>query len=119
MGATSSRGPGDARRRFRLTGPTTPFDQSTQAIRPDLADVDEANHHFAPHYAEAVRWVVIDDCALRSKPANDAAAITTLARGEAFAMLDLTGGWAWGWTVNDHLVGYVAASSLRPDAPAA
>lgn len=46
--------------------------------------------------------------------AGDAQAARTsqLLPGEAFAILDLSGGWAWGYSVHDHYVGYVAADAL-------
>lgn len=106
--------PADQPVRFNLAGPSRPFDPARQAIRPDLADVAEAEHHFAPHYAEAVFWRVTRDAPLREQAGGDAAR-TMLASGEEFALLDLTGGWAWGYRLSDHLVGYVEASALAPD----
>lgn len=32
---------------------------------------------------------------------------------EDFALLDITGGWAWGFRTADHLVGYVPADRLK------
>jgi hypothetical protein len=32
--------------------------------------------------------------------------------GEEFALLDVTGGWAWGYRRSDHLVGYLPAEAL-------
>ncbi|MBX9728785.1 MAG: SH3 domain-containing protein [Sphingopyxis sp.] len=96
-----------------MAGPSRPFDPGRQAIRPDLADVAEAEHHFAPHYAEAVIWQIMRDVPLREQAGGDATR-GTLHSGEQFALLDLTGGWAWGYRVSDHLVGYVEASALVP-----
>lgn len=43
---------------------------------------------------------------------TDAQRVSQLLPGEAFAVLDLSGGWAWGYSVHDHYVGYVAADAL-------
>lgn len=74
----------------------------------------EAEHHFAPHYAEAVIWQVVRSAALREQAGGDAVR-ATLESGERFALLDLTGGWAWGYRLSDHMVGYVEASALTPE----
>ena len=50
--------------------------------------------------------------ALRDEPADDAGAVSELLPGEVFAVLDLTSGWAWGYCVADHRVGYVEAIAL-------
>lgn len=34
--------------------------------------------------------------------------------GEAFCVVETSGGWAWGFSAHDHYVGYVAASALGP-----
>jgi len=38
--------------------------------------------------------------------------VCALAKGEEFAVIDLSGGIAWGYCVKDHLVGYVPISAL-------
>lgn len=99
--------------RFSLAGPSRPFDPARQAIRPDLADVAEAEHHFAPHYAEPAIRQVVHDAPLFEQAGGEAIR-ATLKGGESFAMLDVTGDWAWGYRLSDHLVGYVEASALAP-----
>ncbi len=102
--------------RFRLDGHSRSFDPLTQAIRPDLADIAEAANHFAPHYAEAAATVTLRETALRAS--NDAGAdmLAVLPAGTGFALLDVTGDWAWGYTVDGHRVGYVADADLSaPD----
>lgn len=43
-------------------------------------------------------------------------AVGDMKAGEEFALLDVTGNWAWGYRPADHLVGYVEASKLTvPD----
>jgi hypothetical protein len=45
---------------------------------------------------------------------NDVAAdiLATLAKGTGFALLDVTGDWAWGYTIDGHRVGYVRDADL-------
>lgn len=104
--------PAEQHVRFRLTGASRPFDAAYQAIRADLADVAEAAHHFAPHYARPVTRTVLRAAPLLEADSADAAPRGTLAAGEHFALLDVTGDWAWGYRVGDHLVGFVAADAL-------
>ena len=106
----------DTRVRFSLSGVSRSYDPARQAIRPDLADVAEAAHHFAPHYAEAADWQVTAATVLRESPSLDAAERASLAVGDSFALLDLTGGWAWGYAVDGHVVGYVEANTVGPAA---
>jgi hypothetical protein len=106
--------PAEPRTRFRLEGRSRPYDPATQAIRPDLADKAEAHHHFAPHYAEPADWVVTRAATLQTAPDGGAEIVQTLPAGAAFALLDITGGWAWGYAVDGHRVGYVAADALAP-----
>lgn len=103
----------DVRARFTLTGPSRAYDPVHQAIRADLADVAEADHHFAPHYAAPVMSKASVAVELREQPSNDAAVRSTLGEGGAFALLDLTGGWAWGYAVDGHVVGYVRRELLE------
>ena len=98
--------------RFSLTGPAARYDPVHQAIRRDLADLAEASHHFAPHYAAAVTWHTVRDTALRAKPADDAETRRLLASGEAFALLDMSGVWAWGYDIDRHIVGYVRCADI-------
>lgn len=46
----------------------------------------------------------------------DAPRVSQLLPGEGFAVLDLSGGWAWGYSLHDHYVGYVPADALAPEA---
>ena len=100
--------------RFSLAGPARPYDAARQAIRPDLADKAEAEHHFAPHYAEAADWHTVRPTKLRAAPSDTADIRGTMPAGAAFALLDLTGDWAWGYAVDGHVVGYVAAVDVGP-----
>ncbi|HEX8062536.1 MAG TPA: NlpC/P60 family protein [Allosphingosinicella sp.] len=46
------------------------------------------------------------------EPVDGAATVSELLPGEGFAVLDLTAGWAWGYCLADHRVGYVEAIGL-------
>jgi hypothetical protein len=110
---------GAGRDRFGLTGTSQAFDPRVVAIRPDLADIAVAGTHFAPHYAAPMmRSGVLPAASLRASPSVDADQTSELLFGEGFALLDLTGGWAWGYSLADHYVGYLAAEALgAPIAP--
>jgi hypothetical protein len=49
---------------------------------------------------------------LRDRPDTEAAAVSELLPGEEFAVLEYSGGWAWGYAVADHRVAYVEAIGL-------
>jgi hypothetical protein len=100
--------------RFSLTGPSRPFDPDHQAIRADLADIAEAEHHFAPHYSAPLPCIAARSTSLLGRPDADEA-LTIIATGAAFHALDVTGGWAWGYVPDGHRVGYVAAADLDQD----
>jgi hypothetical protein len=95
------------------------LDPRTDAVRRDLADVRLAETVFAPHYAEPVRRVVLRDTTLHASPAPDAAAVSELKAGDAFDLLDTTGGFCWGVATRHGLVGYVEADAIGPEAEAA
>lgn len=110
---------GAGRDRFGLSGASQTFDPRMVAIRPDLADIAVAGTHFAPHYAAPkMTSGVLPAAAMRAAPSLDAEQTSELLFGESFALLDLTGGWAWGYSLADHYVGYLAANALgTPIAP--
>ena len=96
-----------------LTGPSIVLDPDIHAFRDDLADVALAGQIFAPHYARPVNRLCTHDAPVRSGPSDDAPDMFALTRGEEFALLDVTGGWAWGYRRSDHRVGYVRAEALE------
>ena len=78
-----------------------------------MADAALADRLFAPHYAKPVsRKAGAEGAKLYAMPDTDSELLGALQPGEAFALLDVTGGWAWGYREADHLVGYVPASQL-------
>lgn len=117
MGRPGAAGAG--RGRFGLTGTSQAYDPRIVAIRPDLADIAVAGQHFAPHYAAPMmRSGVLAAASLRALPSLEAEQTSELLFGEGFALLDLTGGWAWGYCLSDHYVGFLAAEALgTPIAP--
>ena len=110
---------GAGRDRFGLAGTSQSYDPRIVAIRPDLADIAVAGKYFAPHYAAPMMMSsVLPAAVLRGTPSPDAEQTSELLYGEGFALLDLTGGWAWGYSLADHYVGYLAADALgAPIAP--
>jgi hypothetical protein len=46
---------------------------------------------------------------------SDEAPKAMLEAGSRFAVLDVTGGWAWGYETAGHAVGYVRAADLDQD----
>jgi hypothetical protein len=55
-----------------------------------------------------------DATVVRLQPRPDAEIASELKPGDEFAVLDITGGWAWGYRRLDHHVGYVPADLLEP-----
>jgi hypothetical protein len=101
--------------RFRLDGTSRAYDPARQAIRPDLADIAEAASHFAPHYAAPLIMRTTRAIDLHERNSSESDALRLLDAGARFAMLDATGGWAWGYALDTHSVGYVVAADLLPD----
>jgi cell wall-associated NlpC family hydrolase len=72
-----------------------------------------AGRLFAPHYAAPlIRACGLIAAPLLAEPADGAEAVSELLPGERFAVLDVTAGWAWGYCLADHRVGYVEAIEL-------
>lgn len=99
--------------RFTLSGPSADLDPRYNAYRGDLADAALASQLFAPHYAKAAVRCVATVTGLYSAPNSESETIGEMSVGEEFALLDVTGNWAWGYREADHLVGYVEASKLE------
>ncbi len=106
------------RPQFHLSGQSQSLDPRTHAVRPDLADIALADRHFAPHYASAVlRYCAVSFAPLMLAPDLVAEQGSELQRGEAFHLLDISAGWAWGYCGHDHYVGYVRADLLSTETP--
>lgn len=103
------------RNSFYLSGPSRTLDPRVNAMRGDLADVALAGKHFSPHYASPVeRFCSIPFAPIHDTPNGDQ--VSELLAGEAFMLLDISGGWAWGFSKHDHYVGYVMAEALAESA---
>ncbi len=104
------------------------LDGRVHAARPDIADVALAGSLFASHYAApAIRGCRWPTAPLRSATGAAVSAVSELVMGEEFALLDVSGEWAWGYCRHDHYVGYLPFDALgdpiaathRVSAPAA
>ncbi|TVV70704.1 C40 family peptidase [Sphingomonas solaris] len=101
--------------RFRLVGPSVVLDPRIHAVRRDIADIGLADRVFAPHYsAPEVSACALPAAMLRAAPDDDAVAVSQLVQGEAFAVVDISVGWAWGYGLHDCYVGYLRAEMLGP-----
>src|SRR3546814_10135778 len=106
---------GAGRDRFGLSGTSQAFDPRVVAIRPDLADIAVEGTYFAPHYAAPkMTSGVLPAAAVRAAPSLGAEQTSELLFGEGFALLDLTGGWAWGSSRADHYVGRSEEDTSEP-----
>ncbi len=98
---------------FSLSGPSISLDVRVHAIRGDLADIALAGQIFAPHYARPMQMQCSAISAMvREAPSRDAKATSQILFGEDFMVVDVSGGWAWGYCRHDHYVGYVEADAL-------
>lgn len=102
------------RKVFALTGRSPALDPRTHAVRSDIADIRLADQVFAPHYAQAMRRTLAVGARLRAGRGDDAETLATLAAGDAFDLLDVTLGAAWGIAPERGLVGYLDAGALAP-----
>jgi len=67
----------------------------------------------APHYARPlIRACGPHVAPLRDAPDEEQEPVSELLPGEEFAVLEYAAGWAWGYGVADHRVGYVEAIRL-------
>jgi cell wall-associated NlpC family hydrolase len=93
------------------------LDPRIHAYRKDIADIALAGQLFAPHYARPMmRSCGMMPATLRAAPSDTGEAISELLPGEEFAVIDVTGHWAWGYCRSDHYVGYVEVIALVPSA---
>jgi hypothetical protein len=98
---------------FTLEGHSFVGDKRTTPIRGDLADIKLAGLLFAPHYAvPMIRSCTVPSATMHEQADADSTGISELIYGEDFAVLDVAGQWAWGYTVHDDYLGYVEFSAL-------
>jgi hypothetical protein len=72
-----------------------------------------AGQLFAPHYARPVIRRSRAKTPAFAGPSETYPELFQLTAGEEFAVLDVTGNWAWGYRRSDHLVGYIPESALE------
>ena len=98
---------------FTLEGHSFVGDKRTTPIRGDLADIKLAGLLFAPHYAvPMIRSCIAPSAMMHEQADADSTGISELIYGEDFAVLDVAGKWAWGYTVHDDYLGYVDLAAL-------
>jgi cell wall-associated NlpC family hydrolase len=101
---------------FALTGPVADYDPRITPIRGDLADIALAGRFFAPHYvAPQIHRVIGGGAMLHKTASSDAEAVSQLLPGEAFALLDSSGDWGWGYGCHDGYCGYVRLAAITVD----
>jgi hypothetical protein len=98
---------------FTLSGPSLELDARTLAVRGALADIALAGKLFVPHYAQPMEMVcTTDTTSIFATPDRDSETLGALESGDVFMVVDMAGGWAWGFRASDHIVGYVDLTSL-------
>ncbi|WP_245647565.1 C40 family peptidase [Novosphingobium lentum] len=102
---------------YMLSGPAKVRDPRVTPIRGDLGDIALAGKLFAPHYVVPMeRAVAVDHIALRKAKGDGAEQVSELLRGERFCLLDIAGGWGWGYGKHDHYLGYLPMEALADPA---
>ncbi|WP_299326479.1 NlpC/P60 family protein [Parasphingopyxis sp.] len=95
------------------------LDPRIHAFRHEIADIALADKIALPHYVEPVMRTIGSVIAdLRAEPSDDSELGSQLLYGEGFALLDFEDGWAWGYGLHDHFVGFVRQETLAPHATA-
>lgn len=98
---------------FTLEGHSFIGDKRTTPIRGDLADIKLAGLLFAPHYAvPMIRSCTVPSAMMHQLADAESPVISELIHGEDFAILDISGKWAWGYSVHDDYLGYVETTAL-------
>ncbi len=104
------------RSQFSLDDRSITLDERIHAVRGDLADLALAGQIFVPHYARPMAMTcTVSDVLVRKEGRPESDAVTQLLFGEDFMVVDISGGWAWGYCRHDHYVGYVPENALSQD----
>ena len=98
---------------YPLAGISSLPDPEFHAYRQDLADVALAGRVIASHYAEPLLRHLAAPAPFRRAASDDAEMIIEMEAGDELWMLDVTGGWAWGYGGPERRVGYVRAVALE------
>ena len=114
---TASHGPD--RQSYTLHPLTDALDPRIHAYRNDIADIALADRIALPHYvAPAMRQIGQPIANLYAEPSETSELGSQLLFGEGFALLDTDDGWAWGYGLHDHFVGFVRKDALVAPAEA-
>lgn len=104
---------------FSLSGRSPELDRRTNAYRDDVADLSLAGKVLAHYYAVPMhRSITVASANLFEEQSLDAQLGSQLLFGEAFAVVDMTDGWSWGFGLHDHYVGYLETAALGAPSPA-
>ncbi|QLC26744.1 C40 family peptidase [Parasphingopyxis algicola] len=102
-----------------MTSTTVDLDPRIHAYRDDIADIALADRIALPHYvAPVARRIGLSVANLHADPSETSELGSQLLYGEGFALLDTVDGWAWGYGLHDHFVGFVRKDALIPDGEA-
>lgn len=100
-------------RQARLAGVSLRLDPRVNAVRADLADIALAGRVMAPRYVASVATRgVLPTATIHAAPDPESVCLTELLLGEAFAVFDRVGIWAWGQCGTDKYVGWIRADAL-------
>jgi hypothetical protein len=98
---------------FTLRPLAAKLDPRIHAYRNDIADIALADRIALPHYvAPSMRQVGQSIVNLFAEPSDASELGSQLLYGEGFALLDIVDGWAWGYGLHDHFVGFVRKDAL-------
>ncbi|MHA6316734.1 hypothetical protein ACXYN8_03620 [Altererythrobacter sp. CAU 1778] len=99
---------------FVLSGPVARAEACQLPIRGDLAHIGLAGRYFVPHYIVPERYVVGSGGAeLRTRSKGHGDMIAMLEADQAFEVLDIAEGWAWGCCSIKGPSGYVPLSAIE------
>jgi NlpC/P60 family/Bacterial dipeptidyl-peptidase Sh3 domain len=110
-GESASKGP--TRLSYALKQRTETLDPRIHAYRNDIADIALADRIALHHYvAPSMRQIGLPIANLQAEPSESSELGSQLLFGEGFALLEAEDGWAWGYGLHDHFVGFVRKEAL-------
>ncbi len=101
-------------------GATNPApDPRRNAYNPDVADAALEGQVEARRFAVPAPHRLVEGVSemMRAEPSPSAICVSELLPGQRFDVVDDSDGWAFGFSFEDHYVGYVRSEYLRSDAP--
>ncbi|MFT8736545.1 MAG: NlpC/P60 family protein [Zymomonas mobilis] len=98
---------------FCLTQKSSSLDPRTHAFKDGLADIALAGSVFSSHYVKPIiRYCGSTACLVQKSLSDDSPSVSQLLPGEAFAVLEISDNWVWGYSLADHYVGYLPLKAL-------